>query len=117
MTELEQLLAAARAKGTDKQFRLWIQKQPSCLTGQFSEWTDKGWRNPACHVRRAGESGTGHKADYACIPMTNEEHRCQHQRGEAVVLTAYLGGEWSRDSAREWFDQRRIEYLRRWLAS
>lgn len=47
--------------------------------------------------------------------MTNEEHRVQHQRGEAVVLTAYLGGEWDRDSARAWFDRQRIAYLHRWV--
>jgi hypothetical protein len=113
-SELEQL---ARKKGTDKQFRDWIQSQPSCLTGQFSEWTEKGWRNPACHVRRAGESGTGHKAEYACIPMTHAEHRIQHQRGEILVLMAYLGKEWDREKAREWFDRKRIDYLQRWLTS
>ena len=107
---------------TDEAFRGWIQKQRSCLSGKFSEWLcDIGeWRNLACHVRRAGESGTGYKAPYACVPMLRVEHDYQHQHGELAVIQKFNAAlartvktEWQ---AKSWFDKQvdnyRIAYLK-----
>ena len=105
-----------KAIGTDKQFRAWIQMQPSALSSYFDE-TDKGPRCEAAHVRRAGESGTGYKADYACIPLTHEEHEYQHQHGEKAAFEKYMPGELlakSIDSEKAWFDRQRIFYVSKW---
>jgi hypothetical protein len=117
---IDDLLKQARAKGTDTDFREWVQKQPSCITFRWSEWlVDVGeFRNPACHIRRAGKSGTAHKEAFACVPMTNEEHHFQHQHGEAACLNRFLNsGEFTREEAADWFDRQRERYLRLWLAS
>ena len=107
---------------TDATFREYIQRQRSCLSGKFSEWISElgEWRNPACHVRRAGDSGTGFKAPYACVPMTNPEHAYQHQHGELAVIQKYnpavartVKTEWQ---AKAWFDKQvenyRVAYLK-----
>src|ERR1700722_7008044 len=83
-TALEALLIEAQAKGSDKQFREWIQRQPSCVSGRFNEYVNGEGRCVAAHVRRAGESGTGYKGEYSCVPMTQAEHLQQHQKGESA---------------------------------
>lgn len=93
-----------QAIGTDEEFREWIQRQPSAYSGKFSEYVAGEGRCVAAHVRRAGESGTAIKAEYACIPLTDEEHRLQHQKGESA-----LGGP-------EWFDKKRARYVQEWAA-
>ena len=100
-----ELLAQARRKGTDKQFREWIQRQPSAISGRFSEYVDGEGRCLAAHVRRAATSGTGYKAPYSCIPLTRAEHDLQHQQGESALRP------------KAWWDQQAEQYLRRWLAS
>lgn len=91
-----------RAIGTDDEFRAWVRRQPSAWSGKFSEEVDGEGRCIAAHVRRAGESGTAYKAEYACIPLTHEEHQAQHDGGESE-----LGG-------KEWFDQQRIRTVEAW---
>lgn len=88
--------------GTDDAYRAWVQKQPSAFSGQFSEYVNGEGRCIAAHVRRAGESGTGYKAPYACIPITNEEHQRQHKEGESA-----LGG-------KDWFDKARAKHVAEW---
>lgn len=88
--------------GTDDAYRAWVQKQPSAFSGGFSEYVDGEGRCIAAHVRRAGESGTGYKAPYACVPITNDEHQRQHKEGESA-----LGG-------KEWFDKMRAKYVAEW---
>src|SRR5262245_14745507 len=39
----------------------------------------------AAHVRRASDSGTAYKAAYSCVPLTDAEHRLQHQKGESAL--------------------------------
>lgn len=95
-----------------------MQKQRSVLTGDYSEYLEDGeCRNPACHIRRSAGSGTGYKEPYACIPLRHDQHQLQHQKGEAALLSKYLGGEWTAEAAKHWFDQRREETLRRWVES
>ena len=113
----------------DKAFREWIQTQPSCIDGEsFSEWDDSlgEWRNPACHVRRAGEAGTAYKPPYSCIPLTHAEHHEQTVKGELACLLRYLptmqlqevffskpSKDWER-IAKEWSNAQRDSYRRRW---
>lgn len=99
---------------TDKAFREWISRQPSCLSGGFSEFVNGEGRNPACHVRRSSTSGTGFKAPYACVPLTSVEHALQHQRGEAACLEAYLGGVWTAEAAKAWFNEQVAKYRAEW---
>lgn len=73
------------ALGTDKQYRNWIQTQPSAYSSDFSEWIHGEGRCIAAHVRRAGEAGTGYKPPYSCIPLTDKEHQLQHQQGENAL--------------------------------
>lgn len=107
---------------TDEAFREYIQRQRSCLSEKYSEWLgDIGERrNLACHVRRAGESGTGYKAPYACVPMMRIEHDYQHQHGELAAIQKFnaslariIKTEWQ---AKAWFDAQvekyRIAYLK-----
>jgi hypothetical protein len=113
---------------TDAAFRAWIQTLPSCISGKFSEWLpDLGeWRNPACHVRRAGRSGVAFKEAFACIPLTNDEHQYQHQHGELACLLRYLPKgkmvdaffhldeeDWL-EAARDWFTLKAAAYAELW---
>ncbi len=116
---------------TDKAYREWVQKLPSCLDGKsFSEWIPEigEWRNPACHVRRAGRSGVAFKEEFACIPMTHDQHAYQHNHGELAclmkfskdkALIAKLKAAIPVDAERiavEWFDGQVQKYRRRWAA-
>jgi hypothetical protein len=101
----QNLIERAKTKGTDKAYRRWISFQPSCISGCFAESVAGMGRNPACHVRRAGKSGTDFKEPYACAPLTHEEHRLQHAQGETYF------------AEKEWWDKQRIKYLEMWLDS
>lgn len=89
------------AVGTDQQFRHWIQRQPSAVSGNYSEWVDGEGRCIAAHVRRSSDTGLNHKPPYSCIPLTDTEHREQHQHGESS-----LGAD---------FEQLRNHYLIDWI--
>jgi hypothetical protein len=88
--------------GSDQQFRHWIQKQPSAISKEFSEWIEGEGRCEAAHVRRANEAGVSYKPPYACIPLTHDEHQLQHQEGETAL------------KPREWFEKARNKYLIAW---
>lgn len=104
-----------RAIGTDEQFREWVQKQPSVISGKFSEYVNGEGRNVAAHIRRANESGTALKADYCCVPMTNAEHNLQHHKGETEALLVHGSGtQLSPEAAKEWFEQQRVFQVERW---
>lgn len=91
-----------RKIGSDKQYREWIQKQPSAYSKEFSEFVDGEGRCEAAHVRRAIDSGTSYKPTYSCIPLTHDEHLLQHQQGETAL------------NPREWFENQRNKYLLQW---
>jgi|ERR1700691_2386284 len=115
---------------TDAAYRAWIQTLPSCLDGRsFSEWVEAAgeWRNLACHVRRAGRFGVAYKAEFSCVPMSDAQHRYQHQHGELACLRKF-----SKDPqlictldaaspveaeriAAEWFDAQVEKYRARWM--
>jgi hypothetical protein len=102
---IDDLIAKAMSKGSDAEYRAWVQKQPSCVSGKFSEYVNGEGRCLAAHVRRSRDSGTAFKAEYSCVPLTREEHDLQHQKGETAL------------KPKEWFDLKRLQYLRRWVAS
>lgn len=57
----------------------------------------------AAHIRRiANGAGTGIKPPFSALPLCNNHHMLQHQKGEGA-----LGG-------KEWFDQQRIKYVEQW---
>lgn len=96
---LEEVL---RKIGTDKQFIAWVQTLPSCLSGDFSEYPGGEGRCVAAHVRRARNSGTGTKPAYACVPLTDAEHRLQHQKGETALRPKF------------WWDEQVDHYRQTW---
>ena len=113
---------------SDKLYREFIQRQPSCITGRYAEYLENGEkRNPACHVRRANRFGTGFKADYACVPLTAIEHDVQTRLGELACLKEFLPAprvsemfdglahEVAVLKAKAWFDEKVEVYFQRWL--
>ena len=114
-----------KALGTDDQFRAWVQKQPCIISGDFDyvELTPGGGlerRCEACHVRRSGESGTSYKGEYACVPMKHDIHASQHKFGETHAYGQYLNnqnrvdGIISEQTAKDWFDKKRLETVEAW---
>ncbi len=98
-----------KALGSDDEYRQWIREQPSCVTGYKP--------CEAAHVRRAGESGTGYKAQYACVPLLPEEHKLQHQSGEYALLHSAYPISWKFkgvEEAKEWFNKQRLKYVEQW---
>lgn len=101
----------------DQKFREWVQKQPSCISGHYSEYNDAGeGRSIAAHVRRASDSGIATKPLFSAVPLTNSEHHLQHNMGEARVLQRLFPGI-ETQQAKMWFDQRAQEYLKKWMQS
>jgi hypothetical protein len=98
--------AVCQAVGTDDQFLDWMRKHPRSATGKLAGG-ESGPIVPA-HVRRvANGSGTGVKPPFSAIPLTDQEHRLQHQKGESAVHT----------DGKEWFDKKRVQYLTEWVKS
>lgn len=113
---------------SDSEFREWIRNQPSALTGKYSEYVHGEGRCLACHVRRAGKSGTGYKAEYSCVPLTREEHDVQHRKGEVACLVQFLPSHFAKSlfegvrteeetklRAKTYFDQLAEKYRNRWM--
>jgi hypothetical protein len=88
---------------SDAEFRAWIQRQPSCISGEFSEYVDGDGRCLAAHYRTAENSGTGFKPPYSCIPLTRKEHDEQHRVGQFAFRS------------RDWWESMVLRYLRMWL--
>lgn len=95
-----------RALGTDNEYIAWVQRQPSAISGQFSEYLESGeGRCIAAHNRRiAGGAGTAIKNEYAVIPLTYAEHGAQTDNGYSA-----LGGH-------EAFDKLRAAHVTKWAA-
>lgn len=97
---------------TDKDFQAWVRRQPSCISGCFSEWVDGEGRCEFAHVRRVARgSGVGIKPAFSGVPLTHAEHAMQHQHGEAYVLAA---NGIVADDAAAWFEAKADEYWERW---
>ena len=90
--------------GTDADYLDWVKRQPSALSGDFSEWHDDGeaYSIPA-HVRRVENgSGTAIKPPYSAIPLTNEEHQRTHLHGDSAI------------GSETWWEQNRVKYVSDW---
>lgn len=94
-----------RVLGTDKQFVAYIRTLPSCISGTFSEYVNGEGRSIAAHIRRAKSSGIGMKPEYSCVPLTDAEHRQQHQHGESSL------------APKHWFDVQSEIYRILWAIS
>jgi len=70
-----------QTKKIDALYQEWLRKQKSCLSG----------KQPciSAHVRRANNSGVGCKPLCSGVPLTDEEHRYQHQHGELDCILKY----------------------------
>lgn len=105
------------AKKSDAAFRIWTQKQPSCITGKYSEYVGGEGMNIAAHVRRASKAGTGYKPMYSVIPLTDAEHQTQSRHGELVCLQVWrpdLDIE-TVEQAKEYFDGLLLKHYHKWL--
>lgn len=73
----------------EKAYKKWIQQQPSCVSGQFSEYFNGEGFCIAAHVRRVKHgAGTGIKPAMRYVPLTHDEHLLQHQHGESYFHPA-----------------------------
>lgn len=73
----------------DIAYRVWVQTQPSCISGRFTAYINGEGRCIAAHVRRVKwGAGTGIKPAMAYVPLTNDEHMLQHQQGESYFHPA-----------------------------
>ncbi len=96
----------------DNKYMAWIRRQPSCVSGH-QDWFEKygEGRCVYAHIRRARNSGVGHKPLYHGVPLTQAEHQLQHDKGEKALLEAYRV---PHTNAKQWFDDQATEYLARW---
>jgi hypothetical protein len=103
----DELLKRARQAGSDAEFREWIQLQPSCISGQFSEYLESSGegRSIAAHYRTASNSGIATKPPYSSIPLTRAEHDEQHRVGQFNFMP------------RHWWEAQVKIYLGRWIVS
>lgn len=115
MASKAELSHPANQFGSDKEYLEWLRTRPSCIDGSFNHGLNGSGRNIACHVRRANNSGTGFKPPYSAVPMTDVQHKLQSCRGEAAVLTAYVGAPVTVKKAKWWFDRKAKQYLEQWI--
>lgn len=106
--------ARSQDERDDAAFLEWLRTQPSCLSGQFSEFVNGQGRNVAAHVRRAANAGVAIKPLFSAVPLTDEEHKIQHQHGEHGLLNRVRPEVWDRKSAARWFDEQVKLHLVRW---
>lgn len=110
--------------GPDSDYHAWVQRQPSCISGDFGEYLADGvhaseGRNEAAHVRRAGAAGTSYKPKYTQVPLTHEEHAFQHQHGEVALLAKHgivnlITDDHPFIHAQEWFDKQVFKHRHEW---
>lgn len=110
-----------KSVGSDAEFHAWVQNQMCIVCGgqDFIEGTGE-FMCEAAHVRRAGESGTAYKADYAQVPMCHAHHGIQHQNGELQIYRDFMflkhntSKHVTLDQAKDWLDKKRIETVQEW---
>jgi hypothetical protein len=100
----------AQAIGPDKDFLVWVRKQPCVITGATQDIE-------AAHVRRvAAGAGTAIKPEYNAIPLHRDVHREQHQKGEVGCLQKFCPEfEWNEKSARDFFDKQADRLREQWV--
>ncbi len=80
MNEYQPTIDRCKELGTDKEFQKWVKTQPNMLGGESEVYA---------HVRRSWNAGTGMKPLFSGIPLTDWQHRLQHQKGELAMLQAH----------------------------
>jgi hypothetical protein len=108
MTDAKQwnaLVERARKCGTDEEFLAWVRLQPSCISGQFSEYLHGEGRCVAAHIRRSATSGIGYKPPYCAVPLTDAEHKITHQKGETALRPKH------------WWSEQAVKHLQKWIIS
>lgn len=109
------------ALGTDDQFQDYVRHHKSCVSGEFQGFV-AGTGKDVCiyaHVRRASNSGTGIKPVFSGVPLTDLEHKIQHNEGELALLQKHeiLPNIASVDTAKAWFDKKAAKYRADWARS
>lgn len=89
----------AEQKKQDKLYLAWLRTMPCCVCGCSPS-------DPA-HVRR--NSGIATKPLLSAVPLCRKCHIISHAKAESGLLKL------SREAAKQWFDDRAVEYYRRWL--
>jgi len=103
-TQLNSLMQRARERGAEEEYLNWLRRWPSVFTETYSEYKDGEGLNPACHVRRVSMgAGMGEKPPYFAVPMHQEEHSMQHQKGEGIYCPP------------QWWECEAIRYLCLWI--
>lgn len=92
------------ALGTDKEYLEWVRSQKSAYSGRQDFDAPEGIHYcVAAHVRHVEYgSGTGIKPTYSAIPLTDDEHKLAHQKGDSEL------------GDRDWWDKMRIKYVSQW---
>ncbi len=104
-----------RAIGPDAEYQAWTRKQRCVVTRGYDLDPDKGEeRCTYCHVRRAGDSGTGFKPEYMGVPMVDRLHQLQHHHGELAPLMGHVASVRTEQHARDWFNQASMQNVQRW---
>lgn len=80
-----------RSKPNDKEFLAWLRTLPSAYSGKVP--------CVAAHYRTAANSGVGCKPLFSAIPLTDSEHKLQHQIGQYNFMP------------REWWETQIGKYL------
>lgn len=71
-------LDRAQVKKLDEIYKKWIREQISALSQIYGEFVMGKGYNDAAHFRHSGNSGTGMKPYFSCLPLTHKEHLRQH---------------------------------------
>ena len=102
----------AKVIGPDKDFIVWVRKQPCVISGAIQDVE-------AAHVRRVSAgAGTGIKPEYNAIPLHRDVHREQHAQGEVGCLQKFLPDRtWTEESARDFFDKQADSMREQWVKS
>lgn len=101
----------ARAIGPDRDFIVWVRKQPCVITGATQNVE-------AAHVRRVeAGSGTGIKPEYNAIPLHRDVHHEQHAKGELGCLQKFATNstDWNGTSARDFFNKQADHIREQWV--
>ena len=103
-----ELLRLAKLTGSDAEFRTWVQRQRSCLSGTFSEYLETGeGRSIAAHWRAVSRgAGTGYKPPYSAIPLTFIEHARAHQKGDSALMPREMWEYHAEQCLREWVESK-----------
>lgn len=106
-----------KALGTTDDFKAWIQRQESCISGK-QDYTGMETGEMKCeesHVERVfAGSGKAIKADYHSVPLTHAEHQLRHQKGESELLKL-ADLHYCKESAKEWFETKAMQYREGWV--